>query len=318
MTISVPKEFDLQHIFECGQCFRWERLECPSEDSGNDRYDSRLAYRGTAFGRTVTMVQSGDQLEVFPCTQAEFDDIWYDYLDLGRDYGKIIDTLSSNDPMMKKATTFGYGIRILKQDLWETIVSFIISQNSNIPRIKGCIERLCAVAAGDDPDGVTSASRKGTVKDGDAPDGVTAAPRKGTVAAASQTAVPLRSFPAPGELARLTEADLAPVRLGYRQKYIMQVAREVCDRGLPQTEEELLALTGVGPKVAACISLFGLGNTASFPIDTWVKQVMNHLYGFDIDDMAGMKRYAEEHFGQLGGFAQQYLFYYMRETGGTK
>lgn len=132
-TIRNLKDFQLDHIFDCGQCFRWNKTGLG-------------IYSGMAMGRRVTMKQRGDSLTVTPCTKEEFDTIWRPYLDLDRDYGRIKEILSEKDPVMARACERGSGIRILRQDLWEVIVSFIISQNNNIPRIKGCIERLCRLA----------------------------------------------------------------------------------------------------------------------------------------------------------------------------
>lgn len=291
-TINNVKDFNLDHIFDCGQCFRWTKKEDGS-------------YDGIAMGRVVNMqfVEEGEDarqsvreesedarqpvrekidnphspgtLTITGSDERDFQNIWRPYLDLDRDYGAIKSKLCATDPIMKKAADFGYGIRLLDQDLWETIVSFIISQNNNIPRIKGCIERLA----------------------------------KGF---GSEIAESVYDIPRPEELARLAEADLAEVRLGYRARYLVETARCVCDKGLPENEEQLLSLCGIGPKVANCIMLFGMAKYDSFPIDVWVRRVMHRLYGIDENDKKAMTAYAKERFGELGGFAQQYLFYYMR------
>lgn len=276
-TIDGIKDFDLKHIFECGQCFRWDK-----RDDGS--------YEGVAMKRIVSVRFDPEApgcpscrgaLTVSPCTEEEFDEIWFDYFDLGRDYGSVKECLSAKDEVMRKAAEYGYGIRLLKQDLWETIVSFIISQNNNIPRIKGCIERLCELAG--DPVGEDSTGK-------------------------------LRyDIPPAEKLASLEEEDLAPVRLGYRAKYLVETAREVCEKGLPENYEQLTGLCGVGPKVANCIALFGMQDYASFPIDVWVMKVMHELYGLPEKDRKGMAAFAAEKFGSIGGFAQQYLFYYMRD-----
>ena len=282
---KVPKDFNLEHIFECGQCFRWER-----QPDGS--------YTGVAKGHIVNMrydaaianpTSDGGHLTITPCTGSDFDEIWAPYLDLGRDYGAIKKTLSENDEVMKKASDYGYGIRILNQDLWETIVSFIISQNNNIPRIKGCIERLCE-NFGEPIEPDKEAVEKGIIPD-----------------------VIRYEIPTPEKLASLSIEDLAPVRLGYRARYLIETSKTVCEKGLPEGFDDLSALCGVGPKVANCISLFGMQNYASFPIDVWVIKVMHELYGLDEHDKKGMARFAKERFGELGGFAQQYLFYYMRD-----
>ena len=257
-TIRNLKDFQLDHIFDCGQCFRWNRTGLG-------------IYSGMAMGRRVTMEQRGDSLTVTPCTKEEFDTIWRPYLDLDRDYGRIKEILAEKDPVMARACEWGTGIRILRQDLWEVIVSFIISQNNNIPRIKGCIERLCRLDGDQYPD-----------------------------------------FPSAQTLAALEPEDLAPARLGYRARYVIETARQVAEHGLPQTADQVLSLSGVGPKVANCILLFGMKKYDSFPIDVWVRRVMHELYGFREEDVKGMKAFAAAEFGEFGGFAQQYLFYYMR------
>ena len=112
--------------------------------------------------------------------------------------------------------------------------------------------------------------------------------------------------------AALEPEDLAPARLGYRARYVIETARQVAEYGLPQTADQVLSLSGVGPKVANCILLFGMKKYDSFPIDVWVRRVMHELYGFREEDVKGMKAFAAAEFGEFGGFAQQYLFYYMR------
>ena len=296
------KDFNTEHIFDCGQCFRWRRLEDGS-------------YTGVAKDRIVNMKEEKGVLTITPIVAAGSTDpssekskassekskssaasekvLWWDYLDLDRDYGKIKRTLKKGDPAMAEAIKAGEGIRILKQDLWETIVSFIISQNNHIPRIKGCIETL-SESFGEPVSGLT----KREARKLDLPDGLKAF-----------------NIPSPKTLAKLTPEDLAPVRLGYRDKYLIETAKQVLESGLPESFDELSKLTGVGPKVANCIALFGLGKMDSFPIDVWVKRVMARVYGFDESkdgEIQRMAHFAKDRFGDLGGFAQQYLFYYIR------
>lgn len=264
------RDFDCDHIFDCGQCFRWNRNEDGSYDgvagdlAANIRYEDGSVY------------VEGDGDEAF----------WRRYLDLDTDYGHIKEVLSKND-IIRKALPYGYGIRLLKQDRWETIISFIVSQNNNIPRIKGCIEKICMLAGRNLGDGK-------------------------------------HAFPTCEELSRLTEEDLAPARLGYRAKYIAKASREIAELGGEEyldsidwenkkVRDFLISLTGIGPKVADCIMLFGFGRYDAFPIDVWVKRLMNRLYGIDESDLKGMKAFAEENFGEYGGFAQQYLFHYIRQ-----
>ena len=304
-------DFNLDHIFDCGQAFRWER-NIPSVC-----HSRRItSYTGVACGRVATMEFEEDTktLRIYQddTIEHDFESIWYDYLDLGRDYGKIKRKLRGRkakagtagkpktgatgagtyDPVMAEAIKCGSGIRILRQELWETLVSFIISQNNNIPRIKKCINGLAELLG--EPAGQALVSRQN-------PDG--------RVTAETKT---FYNLPKPEVLANATVEDLAPVRLGYRAKYLIEAAQQYCDMTeTPQTAEDLLEFQGVGPKVANCIALFGLGLTDSFPIDVWMKRVMNELYGIDENDAKAMQQYAADHFGAYGGIAQQYLFYYI-------
>lgn len=292
------KDFDLDNIFDCGQCFRWNR-----QPDGS--------YTGIAMGKAVNMsLEQGPaksradsrtegfagtrtDLVIDGCTEEDFEKIWRPYLDLDRDYGAVKRKLAESDQVMAKAIEGGSGIRILRQDLWETMVSFIISQNNNIPRIKGCIENLSRLFG-----------RPAGEYDG----------------------VEYYNVPSAEVMAELTDGDLAPIRLGYRAPYLVETARQVMAKGgieavaaeleAAATPEEaceyLRQFQGVGPKVASCIALFGLGRLEAFPIDVWVRRVMNRLYGIDEKDIKGMNAYAAEHFGENGGIAQQYLFYYIR------
>ena len=229
-SIEGVQDFFPAHVFDCGQCFRWQRQADGS-------------YTGIAGGRIANVsfvpyeeenAGAGGRLAIRNCTAEDFEKFWRQYLDLDRNYGKIKRKLCRGDQAMKKAVRFGWGIRILQQELWETIVSFIISQNNHIPRIKGCIENL-AELFGDE--------------------------------AGSFDGKTWYNLPSPERLASLTVEDLAPVKLGYRAKYLIETAKTVCVRGLPEDGQALSELYGVGPKVASCIALFGMGDTASFPID---------------------------------------------------
>ena len=295
-AVSGVRDFDAEHIFDCGQCFRWRRQPDGSWTGiagsriANIRYDSTLYITGL-YGTAAPN---------------DFDDFWRDYLDLDRDYGSIKRKLGRGDSQMKKAIASGQGIRILNQDLWETIVSFIISQNNNIPRIKGCIERLAALAG----ERIIGQEDKAYLEPKKNREMIATGQYCGTFPL--DDLVP-NSLPTPEKLASMTVEDLSPVRLGYRAKYLIETAKQVIERGLPENMEELGKLTGVGPKVANCIGLFGLGETASFPIDVWVKRVMHECYGLPEDDLNAIASFADDRYGNLGGFAQQYLFYYIRQ-----
>jgi len=280
LTVRPIVDFELDHIFDCGQCFRWEK-------NGDG------SYTGVAFEKIVTIDYDANSqtLTIYNCSEDDFKNIWRNYLDLDRDYSEIKDFLIGRDNVIADAISYGQGIRILNQEKWETLLSFIISQNNNIPRIKKNINSLAELMG--KPLGKYNGKE-------------------------------YFALPSPEVLAAAEVEDLAPCRLGYRAKYLIETAKKVRDEGLESLEnlgrgdvsaaETLDALRqycGVGPKVANCISLFSMGKIDSFPIDTWVKKVMNQLYGIDENNMKEMASFAAETFGEYGGIAQQYLFYYI-------
>ncbi len=280
VEITGIRDFDLDHIFDCGQCFRWAR----SEDG---------SYTGTAYGRIVRMVwdPAKQMLRICGATPEDFENVWRRYLDLDRDYGEIKTYLAEKDTVIQAAIGFGSGIRILNQEKWETVLSFLISQNNNIPRIRKCIDSVAE----------TLGEKIGTYDGKD-----------------------YYSLPFPEVLAEASLEDLAPCRLGYRAKYLIETARLVQEEGVDVLEslgqpevtaddarQSLCRYSGVGPKVANCISLFSMGKIDSFPIDVWVRKVMNRLYGIEEKNVKAMADLAAERFRPYGGIAQQYLFYYI-------
>ena len=259
-------DFDLKRIFECGQCFRW-----------NEEPDG--SYTGVALDRAAR-ISKRDGVVTISGTKEDFSEVWREYFDLDRDYGSIRRRLCIDDYMLR-ATEFGAGIRILRQDRWEALCSFIISQCNNIPRIKGIVERLCALYG----EPLDFEGRQ------------------------------YYTFPPASRLAALTAEELAPIRAGYRADYIIRAARDV-DSGEIDLEElsamdldgarrALMAMRGVGKKVADCVILFGLRIPTAFPMDTWMKKAVAEHYGKDFDP--GI-------FGEYAGLAQQYMFYYQREN----
>lgn len=279
ICISGLSDFDLKQTLECGQCFRWIK-----EGNGS--------YTGVAFSRAINIRQVEDSVYIDNCTRQDFLEIWIDYFDLNRDYDKIKRSLESNDPVMKRVISFGQGIRLLKQDEWETLVSFIISQNANIPRIKKSIEIICRVFG------------------------------KPIQQFKEKT---YYAFPTPQDFIDCSKEEIGACRLGYRENYVLKTAEQISrdegralygakNLGRANAEEYLLSLCGVGPKVANCILLFAMGYYDSFPIDVWMKRVMSGLYGHDENDASAMSAFALDRFGDLSGFAQQYLFYYAREN----
>ena len=274
------KDFNLDHIFDCGQCFRWTKQEDGS-------------YTGIAFGRVVNMQVAGDnkdELVIDGCCEEDFNNIWWPYLDMGRDYGAVKVTLAEDDDIMARAVESGTGIRILKQDLWETIISFIISQSNNIPRIKGIIEKLC-----------TNFGEE--------------------IRYMGKT---YYSFPSPETISALTLEELSVIRAGFRDKYILGFAKAVASNEFDMyalksmttsdAKASLMSVKGIGNKVSDCILLFGLGRADSFPVDVWIKRIMEYCYFEGEESIKTISSFAEEKFGQLGGYAQQYLFFYAREN----
>ena len=280
LIIDGVKDFHPDHTFDNGQCFRWNR-----EEDGS--------YTGVAFGRALNIRCTGETIILDNVSLEDFHKIWKQYLDLDRDYGSIKKMLSAKDAAMLKAVSYGHGMRILQQDKWETLISFILSQNNNITRIKKCVEGLCA--AHGTPIGVYRGKMR-------------------------------YSFPTAEALSPLDPGELDSCRLGYRAKYIAGTAKQIAGDGGNKLEsmgrvsaeeayEYLLGLSGVGPKVANCIMLFAMGKYASFPLDVWIKRVMNRIYHIEEGNVKQMKEYAAAYFGEYGGIAQQYLFYYMRNLG---
>ena len=263
----VPEDdFDLEKIFECGQCFRWNK-----EENGD--------YIGVAMGKAARIRQDEDRIFISG-TVDDFEAVWYDYFDLGKNYRNLRHSLCVDD-YMSLATKYGAGIRILNQDRWEALCSFIISQCNNIPRIKKIVETMCA-NFGDE-----------TILDGKI----------------------YHTFPSASRVAMLTENDLAPLRCGYRAPYIIGASRAV-DSGtldldalsnstLEEARKELKTLNGVGDKVANCAILFSLRIADAFPIDVWMKKAIQQHYDGHLDTSI---------FNGHSGLAQQYMFFYQRSN----
>ena len=282
--ILKPKnDFNSMHIFECGQCFRWNL-----QDNGN--------YIGVVKNSVIEVIEKDDEVIFRGVSEDNLKDIVVDYFNLDKDYAEIKNKLSKIDDYLKESIKFGNGIRILNQDIFETIISFIISANNNIPRIKKIIENLSKNYGKEiEYDGKT-----------------------------------YYTFPTVESLSKATVADLRNLGLGFRDKRIYTTTRMILKnefdiekiKNFKDTEmirEELLKLDGVGPKVADCILLFAFNRYDVFPIDVWVRRVMNDLYIKNPDESkvskVEIKKLAEEKYGELAGLAQQYLFYWKRENG---
>ena len=282
------RDFLPEQTFECGQCFRWHKENDGSYSgivSGAFANLSYTPHNGARYRGAISI-----QSSLFADHPVHREKFWRNYLDLNRDYASAKQMLATNDEIMASAIEAGGGIRILNQEKWEILISFIISQNNNIPRITGCVEKLC------EQFGTYVGVFRG---------------RK------------CYAFPTVFDLAHAGVDDLAGCRLGYRAKYIVDTAIAVStDSGaklesgdkLPVEEIEsyLLTLPGVGPKVAGCVLLFAMKKTEAFPVDVWVKSAMNRFYGMDIKNTAAIKDRATRNFGNYAGLAQQYLFNYVR------
>ncbi len=271
ILITEQDSFIIGQVLECGQCFRFEKIE--------EGY-----YKIIAKNRVLYIKQDEEGIFLFPCTKEEFYGIWYDYFDLGMDYGEIKEILSS-DKVLKEAADFGPGIRLLNQDPFECLISFIISQNNRIPMIQKVIANI---------------SRKWGEKSGED-----------------------YLFPSLEELKEADCESLMECKTGFRHKYITDCLnrlesgeislKEISSMDTGRAKAELMKIKGVGTKVADCVLLFSFKRREVFPTDVWIKRVMEYFY-FDGREapIAEIHGFAEEKWGPLAGFAQQYLFYYAR------
>ena len=274
--------FELADVFECGQCFRWNK-----EENGS--------YTGVFHKNVINVEKNGDVITFKGVCEGNIEKVCTQYFDLERDYSKIRNELSKIDDNLKNSIEYGKGIRILNQDLWETIISFIISANNNIPRIKLIIDRL--------------SKSYGQKIEWDGKEYYT--------------------FPTAEELKNVKVEDFRKLGLGFRDIRLYETTKMVLNKEVDldnlknmsteKAREELLKLSGVGPKVADCILLFSdLKRFDVFPIDVWVRRVMNELYIKKEDETKVTKKeiqdIADSKFGNLQGLAQQYLFYWKRET----
>lgn len=259
VTIQVRERFALDETLACGQCFRWER--------------TTQGWSGTAYGKRLQIEQNGDCLQL-DTTPEEFEEIWYDYFDLGTDYEAIRGQLCGKQERLCDMAAYAPGIRILRQDAWEALLTFLLSQNNNIPRITGIVRRLC--------------ERYGErIADGYA-------------------------FPDAQRMAALSEQDLRDIGSGFRAKYLLAAAKMVAGGELDleslrtlelgRAREVLRTVPGIGPKVAECVLLYGLHRLEAFPMDVWMKRAMEEFFPGCTPGI----------FGEYAGIAQQYLYHYVR------
>lgn len=277
--------FDVGKVFDCGQCFRFDEVSCSRHE---------IEFAGVAFGKYISVAQDGDTIYIYNATVDEYEAVWKRFLGLDHDYGEInanILSLSDN-PALSDAVLQSSGIRILRQDAWEAICSFIISQNNNIPRIKKLVAALCR----------------------DCGDRVDISGMESHIADAHKTNEGnFYTFPSPERVLGLGISGLAALKTGFRAKYIYDAAEKICsgeinldlieDMYTADAVKYLCSVKGIGPKVASCALLFGFAKLDAFPIDVWIKKVIAKYFDSDFEP---------ESLGKYAGIAQQYLFYYER------
>lgn len=262
-SVTAPEIFDLGLTLDCGQAFRWEK-------------DKNGIFSGVAFGKVMRVKQEDGKINFYGLSEEDFNTVFREYLDFDCDYKEITDKYKGDEYLARAVKEYS-GIRILKQDSWEALCSFIISQNNNIPRIKGIIKRLCENFGEEIEEG-------------------------------------FYSFPEAAALADLTVEDLAPLRAGFRAKYIIDAAKKVGSseidfdgirkNPIDYGREELQKIKGVGKKVAECTLLYGFGKIDAFPVDVWVKRIMAEMYPDGLPECTVGTE----------GIAQQYLFHWRRNS----
>ena len=279
VTVDGVNDFTLSQILECGQCFHFDKLD-------------EEVYEVVAFGRAVKMEQTDKVLRIYGSSMEDYEGIWKLYLDMDNDYGLIKQSVIKADGALKTAVDEKSGIRILNQDFFETLISFILSQNKSIPQIKQCVKNI-SHRFGDEVIGYNGEA--------------------------------FYVFPDVQRLHDATEEELRECKVGFRAPYIKNateavysgaVTKEKLDElDIAQARELLMTIKGVGEKVANCVLLFGLGRREAFPVDVWMKRIMEQMY-FDGKDTKkqDIEAFAVNKFGDLGGYAQQYLFDYARTT----
>lgn len=278
VRISDIGNFSVYKTFDCGQCFRFD-----PDEGGIYSFSTS----GVAYGKTVTFAEDGEDLLIIGSGEKDYKNIWEKYLSLDADYGEIDAVITKaldekGNLVMRRAAEVSAGIRLLRQEPWETLCSFIVSQNNNIPRIKKIIRAMCDEFGEKTEDGLSN------------------------------------SFPTPRALVEAGEGKIFALKTGFRAKYIYDAAVKVesgeidldailKNDDFASCESELMKIKGVGPKVAACALLFGFEKTEAYPVDTWMKKVAARHFENGPDPAK---------FGKYAGIAQQYLFYMERYING--
>ena len=272
------RDFDIEQILECGQCFHFKKI-------------AEKEYGISAHGRLLHVKQEvceeTSSLVLYNCDLEEYNAVWEHYFDLNRDYGAIKKELLLRDNKLKEAMDVMWGIRILNQEFFETMISFIISQNKQIPHIKQIVEKI-------------------SIKYGK---------YLGTIGKEE-----FYSFPDVNTLKEVTEEEWRMLKVGFRAPYIVDAIQKILSGEIAENVlmlmnredamKELMKVKGIGEKVANCILLFSLGKRDAFPVDVWMKRIMEYLYFHEETDNQVIRKRAIGMYGEYGGYAQQYLFYY--------
>ena len=276
LILTKVKDFNIEQILECGQCFHFVKLK-------------DMEYVTVAYDKALHIKQESDTVILYDTDMNDYNSVWKKYFDMDTDYGKIKKYLKENCKELTDAIREKSGIRILRQDFTETLLSFIISQNKQIPHIKHIVAgiskeygRLAGVVEGQE----------------------------------------FYSFPKLEELLRITEDDFRSLKTGFRAPYLCDAISHLkewgemesfADLSYEEAKNKLMTIKGVGDKVANCVLLFGLGYTSAFPVDVWIKRIMESIYFKEDTSKDKIMDYAKERFGEYGGYAQQYLFYFARD-----
>lgn len=297
VIIQGVKNFNIKQILECGQCFRWEKI--------SDNNYIIIAYR-----RVIEVLQNNDEVVILNSNEEDFNNIWKNYFDLERNYDEIKDVLAK-DEILRKSVEFGYGIRILNQDPFEILISFIISARNSIPSIKKTVKKIC------EKWGEKIEYKGNEYYTFPTPKAI----KEAKLEEIQETGASFRSKYIVDTIKKVNEAievkedmkadpskyEERPEILDFDLEYIKSLGDDECHIALQK-------FMGVGAKVADCIMLFSMAKHSSFPVDVWVKRAMIHFYVAPDVSLNKMRIFARDKFGALSGMAQQYLFYYAREN----
>ncbi len=302
VIIEDAKDFDIEDILECGQCFHFTRLDDKDYELmayGRYLHIRQLEEKTDKKNKGKVKKDTGSfdeknssRIVLYNTSMEDYNEIWSRYFDMEVDYSDIKNKVLTSDERLKEAVMAKAGIRILKQDFFETLISFIISQNKQIPHIKQIVH--------------TISERYGD-----------------KILLSDERAV--YTFPSVDRLYDVSEDELRECKVGFRAPYIRDAVCKVYSGEISEEKlrvmsfkdarEALMTIKGVGEKVANCVLLYGLSFTNAFPVDVWMKRIMEYMYFGEDTKKEIIESFAYEKYGEYAGYAQQYLFYYGREKG---